>query len=150
MNNKFLFFLTITLSTGLSLMTTSAQIRFNSQFLNFEPITNNNALVFATNQEKGINLNIFSPFHTVEYEVWYQNQSIETGGNVKNAPWGNYLHLDTEDDYVYADDHFELDIGDEDDEHITVEAWIYLSVFSEGDIVSKLGSYELLLSLIHI
>jgi len=65
---------------------------------------------------------------------WYQSS------------FGGLLVLDGVDDYALADDHPELDIGDEAGESLTIEAWIYVKAngsLSDSLYVTKLQSYSL-------
>lgn len=65
------------------------------------------------------------------------------------TPFGGLLVLD-KDSFAEADDHFELDVGDEIGESITIEAWVYLQGPADllwpgisRDIVKKHESYWL-------
>lgn len=59
-----------------------------------------------------------------------------------SPPWSGYLVLEGGDDYAQAEDHTELDVGDESGESFTVEAWINFSTFSTANIVTKSQAYN--------
>lgn len=61
----------------------------------------------------------------------------------RSLAWSGYLSLDGDDDYAQADDHTELDVGDESSEDLTVEAWVNFSDFSSSDVVKKKNAYVL-------
>jgi len=69
-------------------------------------------------------------------DEWYQSS------------FGGLLVVDEDDDYAGTDDHSELDVGDEDGESFTIEAWVYIQSSSTGPgdrqyVVSKSDSYSL-------
>jgi len=57
--------------------------------------------------------------------------------------FGGVLILDGVDDYAEAEDHSELDVGDEPDESFTIEAWVnFQDLWKEG-IINKRNAYSL-------
>ena len=66
---------------------------------------------------------------------------------IVSPPGGNWIELDGIDDFAFADDSTSLDVGDEPDEDLTIEAWVYPKTFpsvnNSAVIVSKPGAYEL-------
>lgn len=62
-------------------------------------------------------------------------------------PFGGYLVLDGDNDYAEALDHPELDVGDDVDESLTIEAWVKFQTdedsLKEIQIVSKSNAYSL-------
>ena len=66
---------------------------------------------------------------------------------IRSAPWNNFLQLDGVLAYAETSDHDELDVGDDEAEAVTIEAWINFTewpVFPTIDhIMSKSGAYAL-------
>lgn len=58
-------------------------------------------------------------------------------------PFGGCLVLDGSDDYAEAFDHDELDLGNHNEESLTLEAWVKFNEFSSADIISKSNAYRL-------
>jgi hypothetical protein len=66
----------------------------------------------------------------------------------EQSSFGGLLVLDGIDDYALADDHPELDVGDEAGESLTIEAWVNIrgnASSSDSLYLSKLQSYSLYL-----
>jgi hypothetical protein len=59
------------------------------------------------------------------------------------SPWEGYLVTDGMGDYAEAEDQAELDIGDNEGENLTVEAWVNFTEFSDAHIVVKKNAYIL-------
>ena len=58
-------------------------------------------------------------------------------------PFSGWLVLDGDDDYAEAEDHPELDVGDEAGESLTIEAWVNFQRFSCAHIIYKPDAYWL-------
>jgi len=52
-------------------------------------------------------------------------------------PFQGWLVLDGGDDYALAEDHSELDVGDEPGESLTIEAWVNFQTFGNAKIATK-------------
>lgn len=66
---------------------------------------------------------------------------------IVSPPGGNWIEFDGVDDFAATPDSPSLDIGDEPDEDLTIEAWVYPGRFPSANnsaiIVSKPGAYKL-------
>lgn len=79
-----------------------------------------------------------------EYVNTIQTINAEQVNFIKlSSPWTGYLKLDGDNDYAQTGDHPELDVGDENTENLTVEAWINFSQFGSSDFIKKGNAYIL-------